>query len=62
VTQPVHLKRPEGEAARHYEEALRLEREAGELVMHSLSPNLEEAERLRALAKEEWRKYHEACR
>jgi hypothetical protein len=62
MTQPVQMKRPEGEAAQFYEEALRLEREAGEVVMHRLVPNLEEAERLRGLAKEAWAKYREASR
>lgn len=60
MTQPIREKRPEGEAAKHYEEFLRLERLASEEVMHKLAPDFEEAERLRGLAKEEFRKYREA--
>lgn len=60
MTTPVQEKRPTGEAARHYADALRLEREAGDAVIHKC--NLEEAERLRGLAKEAWRRFREACR
>lgn len=59
MTTPVHEKRPTGEAARHYEDALRLEREAGEAVYDW---KLEEAERLRGLAKEAWQKFRETNR
>ena len=57
---PVHMQRPTGEAAEHYAEALRLEQLAGELVRHGLtSDKLEEAERLRGLAKVEWSKFRQ---
>lgn len=59
---PIREKRPEGVAAKHYEEFIRLERLASEEVMHRQNPNFEEAERLRGLAKEEFRKYREASR
>lgn len=59
MTEPIQLKRPEGEAARLYEEALRLERLAGAEVMHKLTPNLEEAERLRGLAQKAWAAFQE---
>ena len=69
MTTAVHMERPTGEAAKHYEEALRLEREAASLVMHNNSPNeaerqknFEEAQRLRGMFKAEWRKYEEASR
>jgi hypothetical protein len=57
VTQSVHMKRPEGEAAAHYELALKLERDIADAV-HDYK--LDEAERLRGLAKEAWAKYREA--
>lgn len=63
MTERVQERRPEGDAARHYEEALRLEQEAGELVRHGLTQDrLEEAERLRALAKKEWKAFWEATK
>lgn len=57
MTTPVQMKRPEGDAAKHYEDALRLERETAEAVEKW---NLEEAERLRSQAREAWRQYREA--
>lgn len=59
MTQPVQMERPTGEAAKHYAEANRLEREAAEAVQDW---NLEEAERLRGLAKVEWEKFKELSR
>jgi len=56
MTEAVHMQRPEGEALKAYEEAKRLEREAGEAVQDY---QLEEAERLRGLAKEAWKRFRE---
>lgn len=56
MTTPVQMKRPEGDAAKHYADALRLERETAEAVEKW---DLEKAERLRGQARESWQKYRE---